>query len=42
MEIAFGDLDCITTVEHKLEALKQTNRNISTYYVAFQYYATDV
>jgi hypothetical protein len=40
--LAFGDPDCIATVERNLEALKQTNCNFSTYYIEFRHYTADV
>jgi hypothetical protein len=42
LEIAFGDPDHVMTAERKLEALKQTNHDFSTYYIEFQCYAADV
>jgi hypothetical protein len=35
-ETAFDNQDLATTVERKLEALKETNHNFSIYYVEFQ------
>jgi hypothetical protein len=38
-EMAFRDPDHVVTAEQKLEMLKWTNCNFSTYYKKFQYYA---
>jgi hypothetical protein len=42
LEMAFRDPDHVAIVEQKLEALKQTNYDFSTYYAEFQRYATDI
>jgi hypothetical protein len=42
MEMTFRDPDHITTVEQKLEALKQTNYKFSSYYVRLLYNTADV
>jgi hypothetical protein len=42
LEIAFGDPDRETTAERKLESLRQSNKDFSTYYAEFQRYAADV
>jgi hypothetical protein len=41
LEKAFGDPDCMAVAERKLESLKQTNCDFSTYCVEFQDYAAD-
>jgi hypothetical protein len=35
LETAFRDPDCVAIAEQKLEALKQTNHDFSTYYAEF-------
>jgi hypothetical protein len=35
LKMPFGDLDHIAIVERQLEALKQTNCDLSTYYLEF-------
>ena len=42
LEIAFGDPDCESTAERKLEVLKQANQEFSLDYAKFQHYAADV
>jgi hypothetical protein len=42
LETAFGDPDRETTAERKLESLRQSNKDFSTYYAEFQRYAADV
>jgi hypothetical protein len=42
LEMAFGDPDCVATAEQKLEELTQTDRDFSTYYTEFEYYAIEV
>jgi hypothetical protein len=42
LEMAFRDPDHVVTAERKLEILKRTNYDFSTYYAEFQRYATDV
>jgi hypothetical protein len=42
LETVFGDQYRVATVECKLEVLKQTNSNFSTYYVEFSQFATDL
>jgi phosphomannomutase len=42
LEIAFRDPDHVATAERKLEMLKQTKRDFSTYYAEFLYYTVNV
>jgi hypothetical protein len=35
LETVFGDPECMATVKQKLEALKQTDHDISTYHAEF-------
>jgi hypothetical protein len=41
LKIAFGDQNRVVTAEGKLEVLKQTHWDFSTYYVGFQLYAAN-
>jgi hypothetical protein len=42
VETAFRDSDHMTIAERKLEVLKQTNRDFSTYYIEFRCNTADV
>jgi hypothetical protein len=42
LKTVFWDPDHVATAEGKLEELKQTNSDFSSYYAEFQYYTTDV
>ena len=41
LEAAFGDPDRTWTVERKLESLKQTNRDFSTYHAEFSHHVAN-
>jgi uncharacterized SAM-dependent methyltransferase len=42
LEMAFEDPDRVVTAEWTLEALKQTNLDVSTDYMEFRSYAADI
>jgi hypothetical protein len=42
LETEFGEPDCVTTAERKLEVCKQTNHDFSTKYKEFQSYTADI